>query len=55
MASGHTRRTNRTNIWGTDQHHISVNKTLANEAPSTHGTSPKCLPDAGHDSYQRQS
>jgi hypothetical protein len=41
MASGHVNRVNRPNTWPQPTS-CSVNKTLANGEPSTHGTSRKC-------------
>jgi hypothetical protein len=43
MASGRARRVNRSNTWPhrPAQHQI-VKNTLANKAPSTHGTNAKC-------------
>ena len=42
MASGHENRANRSNTW-LHRPAANVKKTLANEAPSTHGTSPTSL------------
>jgi hypothetical protein len=41
MASGHVNRANRPNTWPQPTN-CTVKKTLANGAPSTHGTSPTC-------------